>query len=144
MRPEGETATPETAATDPRDGFDTWRALQKATDRKRADILADVVGHPEGSISVEELAYMNPPLSEDAIRRHLKTLEDVGVVRERALEPGDRHRDFPYKFYELTDEARTLFDRNGLFPEDAWRRQYRAVEKTPRIRDIEGMPRPTA
>ncbi len=143
---------PETAVADPTqgtgrvtdEGFDTWRALQKATDKKRADILADIVGHPKGAPSVEELDYMNPPLSDDAIRRHLDALESVGVVRERTFEPGERLRDYPYKFYELTDAARDLFDRNGLFPRDAWRRQYRAVEKTARIRDLEEMPRPDA
>lgn len=143
MRPEvddGETSSGVEAPGS--DGFDAWRALQKATDKKRADILADVVGHPEGMPSVEELDYMNPSLSDDAIRRHLKELGDVSVVQERAFEPGDRLRDYPYKFYELTDAARALFDRNGLFPEDAWQRQYQAVEKTARIREIESMPRP--
>ena len=124
--------------------FDAWLALQKATDEKRADILADIVGHPAGMPTVEELEYMNPPLSEDAIRRHLHTLMDVGVVREREIEAGKRVRDYPYKFYELTEAARELFDRNGLFPEDAWRRQYQSVEKTDRIRDVESMPRPDA
>ena len=124
------------------DDFDTWRALQKATDKKRADIIADLVGHPSGLASVEELDYMNPPLSEDAIRRHLNTLRDVGVVRRREFETGSRVQGYPYQFYEITDEARALFDRNGLFPESAWRRQYASVEKTPRIREIESMPRP--
>lgn len=124
------------------EAFDAWRALQKATDKKRADILADIVGHPKGMPSVEELDYVNPALSDDAIRRHLKELMAVGVVQEHAFEPGERLRDYPYKFYELTDAARDLFDRNGLFPEDAWHRQYQAVEKTPRIREIESMPRP--
>ena len=87
---------------------------------------------------------MNPPLSDDAIRRHLKTLEEVGIVQERAFEPGERLRDYPYKFYELTEEARELFDQNGLFPEEAWQRQYQSVEKTARIREIETMPRPDA
>ena len=126
------------------DEFDTWRALQKATGKKRADLLADIVGHPKGMPSVEELDYMNPPLSDDSIRRHLNTLKDVGVVREREFEPGERLRDYPYKFYELTEAARDLFDRNGLFPEAAWQRQYAAVEKTARIREIEAMPRPDA
>ena len=144
--------TPETDVTDlphpSQDGateeFDPWRALQKATDEKRANVLADVVGHPAGMPSVEELAYMNPPLSDDAIRRHLKTLAGVGVVREREFETGERLRDYPYKFYELTEEARELFDRNGMFPREAWQRQYRSVEKTDRIRELETMPRPDA
>lgn len=145
MRPETPVAAPSHGTrhvTD--DEFDTWRALQKATDKKRADLLADIVGHPKGTPSVEELDYMNPPLSDDAIRRHLNTLAEVGVVREREFEPGERLRDYPYKFYEVTDAARELFDRNGLFPEAAWQRQYQAVEKTARIREIEAMPRPDA
>lgn len=85
---------------------------------------------------------MNPDLSDDTIRRHLGRLQEAGVVTERALDAGERHRDYPYKFYGITDEARTLFDQNGLFPEAAWTRQYQAVEKTPRIRDVEQMPRP--
>jgi DNA-binding HxlR family transcriptional regulator len=145
MRPnEGGAVTDAGAPADPDGEFDAWRALQKATDEKRAAILADVVGHPKGMPSVEELDYMNPPLSEDAIRRHLKALAGVGVVRERTFPPGERLREYPYKFYELTEAARDLFDRNGLFPEEAWRRQYRSVEKTARVRDLEAMPRPEA
>ena len=145
MRPEiddGEAADPGAGPDSGAGGIDAWRALQKATDEKRADLLADVVGHPKGRASVEELDYMNPRLSADAIRRHLKELMDVGVVEELSFEPGERLRDYPYKFYRLTDGARELFDRNGLFPEEAWRRQYEAVEKTSRIRDVETMPRP--
>jgi DNA-binding transcriptional ArsR family regulator len=145
MKPELDDADPSSGVETPgSDEFNAWRALQKATDKKRADTLADIVGHPEGMPSVEELDYMNPSLSDDAIRRHLKELMDVGVVTERVFEPGDRLRDYPYKFYELTDAARALFDRNGLFPEDAWHRQYQAVEKTARIREVESMPRPDA
>jgi len=122
--------------------FDTWRAFQKATDKKRANIIADIVGHPTAQPTVEELDYMNPSLSADSIRRHLATLMDVGVVEEQSLPEGERLREFPYKFYSLTDDARELFDRNNLFPEAAWQRQYEAVEKTPRIREVEQMPRP--
>jgi DNA-binding HxlR family transcriptional regulator len=126
-----------------RDSFNAWRALQKATDKKRANIIADVVGHPKGKPSVEELDYMNPSLSDDAIRRHLSTLEEVGVVAEVEFEVGERLRDYPYKFYGLTKEARELFDQSNLFPKEPWQRQYESVEKTPRIRDVEQMPRPT-
>ncbi len=124
------------------EGFDEWRALQLSTDTNRANLIADIVGHPRGMISVEELAYLNPDMSEDAIRRHLHKLIDVGVVVEHALASGERMRDFPYKFYAISRDARALFDRNALFPEDAWRRQYESVKKTPRIRELESMPRP--
>lgn len=143
MRPGTETAAKGAETAGPGNGFDAWTALQKATDKKRADIIADIVGHPEGAPSVEELDYMNPRLSDDAIRRHLDTLEDVGVVQVLEFEPGERTGGFPYQFFELSTEARELFDRNGLFPEEAWTRQYQSVEKTIRIRDLEEMPRPS-
>ena len=122
--------------------FDEWRALQLATDQNRANIIADIVGHPTGMISVEELDYMNPDMSGDAIRRHLHKLMDVGVVDEHSFGPGDRMREFPYKFYAISANARKLFDRNLLFPVEAWRRQYQSVKKTARIRAVESMPRP--
>ena len=130
------------SSVDP-DAFDTWTALQRATDKKRADIIADIVGHPKQMPSVEELDYMNPALSDDSIRRHLKTLIDAGVVKEQTLKKGERFRDYPYKFYGLTAEARSLFDKNNLFPEAAWQRQYAAVDKTDRIKVVEEMPRPS-
>lgn len=71
-----------------------------------------------------------------------KALRDAGVVEELEVEAGNRVRGFPYKFYRLTEEARELFDENGLFPEGAWRRQYERVQKTGEIRDVQEMPRP--
>lgn len=141
MRPETEHST---AGGNHQGGeaFDTWAALQKATDETRANLLADIVGHPKGAPSVRELEYMNPGLEEDAIRRHLTVLQEVGVVEELVVEPGNRIRGFPYKFYRITEEARELFDRNDLFPEAAWRRQYDRVQKTGEITELEEMPRP--
>jgi hypothetical protein len=123
--------------------FNTWLALQKATDEQRANLLADIVGHPKEAPSVKELDYMNPSLETDAIRRHLSILQDVGVLQELVVPAGERVRGYPYKFYALTDAARSLFDKNGLFPSDAWQRQYDRVEKTAEIQELEDMPRPT-
>jgi hypothetical protein len=126
----------------PDEEFDSWTALQKATDEPRANLIADIVGHPKGAPSVPELDHMNPSLGTDAIRRHLGVLQDVGVVEALVVDPGNRIRGFPYKFYRLTDDARVLFDRNDLFPQAAWRRQYDRVQKPGEITDIEAMPRP--
>jgi DNA-binding transcriptional ArsR family regulator len=125
------------------DKFDTWAALQKSTDKQRANLIADVVGHPEGAPSVKELDYMNSSIKADAIRRHLTTLQEVGVVEELVVESGNRIRGFPYKFYRLTDAARDLFDQNDLFPVNAWQRQYDRVQKTSEITELEAMPRPS-
>jgi DNA-binding transcriptional ArsR family regulator len=125
------------------DVFEPWAALQASTDSTRANILADIVGHPTMP-TVEELDYTNPSLSDDSIRRHLSRLQDAGVVVKHELEPGDRHKQFPYQFYAVSSDARALFDQNNLFPVDAWQRTYATVEKTDRINDVEQMPRPDA
>lgn len=70
-------------------------------------------------------------------------LQDVEVVTELVVDPGDRVRGFPYKFYALTEEARELFDEADLFPEEAWTREYERVQKTAEIQELEAMPRPT-
>ena len=127
---------------DDSDQFDAWRAFQKATDQKRANIIGDIVGHPKGAPSVEEISYREPSLSDDSARRHLRTLVEVGVVTEQTLEQGERVHGYPRKFFQLTDDARELFDENGLFPREPWRRQYERVEKTARIKELEQMPRP--
>lgn len=142
MRPEATQPGDERGVEGETDAFNTWLALQRATDEQRANLIADIVGHPAGRPSVKELDFMNPSLEEDAIRRHIRILQEVGIVEEDVVAPGDRVRGYPYKFYRLTDDARELFDKNGLFPESAWRRQYARVEKTGEIREMEDMPRP--
>ncbi|WP_458190869.1 ArsR family transcriptional regulator [Haladaptatus sp. NG-WS-4] len=141
MYPDTSQSNPSKGQADPEE-FDAWMALQKATDKTRANLIADIVGHPKGAPSVKELDYMNPSLEADAIRRHLKTLQSVGVVTELVVEPGDRIRGYPYKFYRLTKNARALFDKNDLFPEGAWQRQYDRVQKSGEIKELEEMPRP--
>ena len=138
MRPD----TAEPGSEDGASGFDSWLALQRVTDATRANIVADLVGHPKGAPSVDELAYTNPSLEADTIRNHLKVLAEAGVVEELTVPAGQRTRGYPYKFYRVTAEARELFDRNGLFPAEAWQRQYDRVEKTTEIKELEAMPRP--
>jgi len=121
----------------------SWHLLQAVTDESRANIVADIVGHPKGAPSVDELAKTNPSLQKDTIRGHLSVLQDANVVTELVIPVGERTRGYPYKFYRLTGEARDLFDANGLFPEDAWRRQYERLETDPELRELEAMPRPS-
>ena len=121
---------------------DTWHLLQAVTNTSRANIVADVVGHPKGAPSVDELAKTNPSLEKDTIRGHLSVLKEVDVVEELVVPAGKRTRGYPYKFYRLTDRARALFDSNGLFPESAWKRQYDRLTKDAEMRELERMPRP--
>ena len=99
-------------------------------------------GPPHGSITVAELDYLNPRVGRSTIVEHLGKLVDAGVLDRAELPPGERRRDLPHTFYSLTDEARALFDRNGVFDGEVWRTQYEKVEKTPEIERIEGMTRP--
>lgn len=123
---------------------ETWRVLQIVTVESRANIIADIVGHPKGAPSVDELAKTNPSLQKDTIRGHLSTLREANVVEELVIPVGERTRGYPYKFYRLTEDARDLFDTNGLFPEDAWKRQYDRLKKDPELQELESMPRPDA
>lgn len=120
----------------------TWHVLQAITNTSRANIIADIVGHPKDAPSVDELAKTNPSLKKDTIRGHLSVLKDVNVVAELAIPPGERTRGYPYKFYRLTQQARDLFDENALFPETAWKRQYDRLVKDAEMRELEQMPRP--
>jgi len=47
-----------------------------------------------------------------------------------------------YRFFRLTNAARELFDRNGLFEEAAYKNLIEQTEKTDKIRDAESDPRP--
>ncbi|NLV09477.1 ArsR family transcriptional regulator [Halomicrobium mukohataei] len=125
-----------------RDGLDTWEALRAITQETRASLIADIVGHPEGMISVPELDYLNPDIERSAITEHLDVLLDTGVLAKATIPVGERSRDLPYTFYYVTEAGRDLFDRNDIFDEAIWREQYETVQKTPAIREIEGMDRP--
>jgi len=49
------TATDAADDDDGSTGFEAWTALQTATDQPRADLIADIVGHPQKAPSVKEL-----------------------------------------------------------------------------------------
>lgn len=125
------------------DGFDEWAALKAITQDSRANIISDLVGHPDGMPSMAELEYMNPSLSRSAITEHVEVLEEAGVVASVEFPPGQRpSRDLPYKFYFITDQARELFDRSNIFDERVWRDTYAQVQKTDEIERYEAVTRP--
>lgn len=109
---------------------------------EKQNIIADIVGHPKEMATIEELLYMNPDLSEEEIRSQLSKLVEEGVVLRRDLTPEERIEDLPYTFYSLSDDTRERYDRNNLFPVDAWRREYEAVEKSSYIHRIQDLDRP--
>jgi DNA-binding transcriptional ArsR family regulator len=74
---------------------DAGLTLQHAIEEPRANLIADVVGHPKGAPSVVELNHMNPSLDEAAIRRHLDVLQEAGIVRLLEVDAGDRANNCP-------------------------------------------------
>ena len=85
------------------------KELREITDKVNANLIADIVGHPQGAPSVEELEHMNPSLERDTIQRRLTSLEEAGIVEVVIADPGNR-QGLPSEFYRLSDRARTLFD----------------------------------
>ncbi|SDQ04687.1 ArsR family transcriptional regulator [Halopelagius longus] len=107
---------------------------ETATKSDYANLVADIVGHPTGAPTVEELEYMSPSIPIGELQSHLRTLEQTGVIE---LMETDSHT-----FCRLTNDAWKEFDERGLFPERPWRRQYSRVQKTTKIERLEEIDRP--
>ena len=122
-------------------GLDTEELLEITRKRISANIIADIVGHPRQGPTVEEIVYMNPAHSHAEIHSCLSELSKKGVISERQIASHTRCPDLPSAYFVITDAARSLFDQNGLFPTQPWRRQYQAVTKADRIQTIEQLPR---
>jgi DNA-binding PadR family transcriptional regulator len=124
-------------------GLNPIEAFSALDDTTRANIIGTIVGHPKGAPSKKELEYYNPSVASSTLTGHLNRLEDVGLIEavERDREGLDRGQ--PYRFFQLTDAARELFDRNNLFEPDAYRSLFAEVEKTSEIEAVEAVERPT-
>ncbi|MDB2276703.1 ArsR family transcriptional regulator, partial [Halorubrum ezzemoulense] len=101
-----------------------------------------IVGHPKGAPSKKELEYYNPSIAASTLTDHLIRLEEVGLIEAIERDREGLERGHPYRFFQLTDAARELFDRNNLFEPDAYRELFAEVEKTDEIEAAEGAERP--
>ena len=134
-------ATPLTPAEN-RAGLDPIAALSVLDDTTRANIIGTIVGHPKGAPSKKELEYYNPSIAASTLTDHLIRLEEVGLIEAIERDREGLKRSQPYRFFQLTDAARELFDRNNLFEPDAYRELFVEVEKTDEITAAEGVERP--
>ena len=101
-----------------------------------------MVGHPKGTPSKKELEYYNPSIAASTITDHLIRLEEMGLIEAIERNREGLERGQPYRFFQLTDAARELFDRNNLFGPDTYRELFAEVEKTEETGAAEGVRRP--
>jgi DNA-binding PadR family transcriptional regulator len=134
-------ATPLTPAENAA-GLDPIAALSVLDDTTRANIIGTIVGHPKGAPSKKELEYYNPSIAASTLTDHLIRLEEVGLIEAIERDREGLERGQPYRFFQLTDAARELFDRNNLFEPGAYRELFAEVEKTDEIKTAEDVDRP--
>jgi DNA-binding transcriptional ArsR family regulator len=102
--------------------------LSAVDQTSRKNIVGTIVGHPKGMPSFTEIDHMNPSLASSTVSEHLSRLAEAGVVAVRRCAPDGKDADAPKAFYYLTDEAREIFDRNGIFGEEGYKSVYEQVE----------------
>ncbi|WP_089769855.1 helix-turn-helix domain-containing protein [Halobellus clavatus] len=137
-RPDATPLTPAENAT----GLDPIAALGTLDDTTRANIIGTIVGHPKGAPSKKELEYYNPSVAASTLTDHLIRLEEVGLIEVVERDRKGLERGLPYRFFQLTDAARELFDQNNLFEPGAYRELFAEVEKTDEIKAAEAVDRP--
>lgn len=126
------------------DGAEDFEALRLVLQESRTKLLQQILASPDECLSAAELDYRNPSLESSTIQYHLRKLEDAGVVERLKLPKGERMRDLPSTFWAVTEKGSRLLEQDGLYEEiDHWRDLYERMERTPEIREIEAMPRPT-
>ena len=123
-------------------GLNPITTLSVLDDTTRANIVGTIVGHPKGAPSKKELEYHNPSVAASTLTDHLNRLEEAGLIEAIERDREGLERGQPYRFYQLTDAARGLFDRNNLFEPDAYRELFAQVEKTDEIETAEAVDRP--
>lgn len=137
--PDASSFTPAGDAVD----LDPIAALSALDDTTRANVVGTIVGHPKGAPSKKELEFYNPSVAASTLTDHLHRLEEVGLIEVIERDREGLERGHPYRFFQLTEAARNLFDRNNLFERDAYRTLFADVEKTDEIAAAEAVDRPS-
>jgi DNA-binding transcriptional ArsR family regulator len=119
--------------------------MRLVTQKTRANLIQDIIGHPGESVSMSEFEYMNPSKKKATIDEHLRKLVDAGVVEKNKLPMSDRRRDLPYTFYELSPAGRAFLEEHDILIDDQEeiKRQYSKVKKDSEIQKYQEAPRPS-
>lgn len=110
----------------------------------RANIIQDILGHPEYMPSLLEIVEVNPSKSKSTLRNHLQRLVAAGIVSKVRLPDDERSRDLPYTFFTLSEEGLELL-RTHDFLVDKFaeiRHDYGRTERSPAMQLYEDAPRP--
>lgn len=122
-------------ATRPEQGGTLPPLLNAVEETPRANIVADIVGHPQGAPSKAELQHMNPSIDEPTLSDHLNALEEADVIEIQSTET--------HEFVRLTEQAQQTFADHDIFQEDAYRDAYDQVSKPTEIQELEQIERPS-
>jgi len=137
-QPDASSLTPDDGST----GLDPITALSALDDTTRANIIGTIVGHPKGAPSKKELEYYNPSVAASTLTDHLSRLEEVGLVEVVKWDREGLERGQPYRFFQLTEAARELFDRNNIYDPDTYQELFVKVETSDEIEAAEAVKRP--
>jgi len=122
---------------------DERKKLRLVLQETRYVVLQYIIGHPKGSITLEELNHLIPDVSESTLHSHLSKLKDAGIVERKELAKERRQRDLPHVFYGLSDEGEEFLERHSLLEaEETLREFYEKIEKSEKAKKYEKAPRP--
>jgi predicted transcriptional regulator len=126
------------------EGMETPKLVHFVTQQTRFSLISDILAHPQQLPSMYELEELNPSVSEATVYKHVQKLIDAGIVREVALEEGQRRQDYPWKFYGLTDEGRDFLEAHNLLAaEETLQQIYQTISDKPeKMQKYENAPRP--
>ena len=126
------------------DPTETRELVHFVTQQTRFSLISDILGHPQQLPSMYELEELNPSVSEATVYKHIQKLIDAGIVKEVALDNGQRRQGYPWKFYGLTEDGRDFLEAHNLLAaEETLQRIYDTIaDKPEKMVKYENAPRP--
>jgi DNA-binding PadR family transcriptional regulator len=114
------------------EGTERRELVHFVTQQTRFALITDIVAHPTQIPSMYELEALNPNVSEATVYKHIQKLIDAGVVKEVALDAGQRRQGYPWKFYGLTDDGRAFLKAHNLLAaEETLQQIYDTISDKP-------------
>jgi len=114
------------------DRTETRELVHFVTQQTRFSLISDILGHPQQLPSMYELEELNPSVSDATVYKHIQKLIDAGVVKEVALDDGQRRQGYPWKFYGLTDDGREFLEAHNLLAaEETLQEIYQTISDKP-------------